>query len=92
MLDIKQGAVQLGFDVDARQGSLRDLRRHLRSSGSYAILHVHGDHFVAVLGIGDRTSMRVADPALGVRDLDAEAFREEYVWEGAMLLLRNGAE
>jgi len=87
LLDLKKAAIRLGFDVDARRTTLRLLRKHLTGPARYAILHVDGNHFVAVLGTSGADSIRIADSSRGIGDMDKRAFRHAYRWDGAALLL-----
>jgi len=90
MLNLKRAALEVGFRVDARQGSFGVLQRHVRNAGSYAIVYTIGDrggHFLAVAGAPDERRIRVADVARGVADLRQHAFFSTYDWRGYMLLL-----
>lgn len=88
MLNLRRAAEELGWRVEAYQDTFRTLRSHVKKH-AYAILHVNGNHFVAVLGAAGADDLYIADPALGVQCLDQERFEEAYDWDGVMLLLRG---
>ncbi|NQT17727.1 MAG: hypothetical protein HQ582_33535 [Planctomycetes bacterium] len=91
MLNLKDAASNVGFEVDARNGSWDMLQRHVQRPGRYAIVHATVDgsgHFVGIAGAVGPRSVRVVDVARGVRDLDEEGFAAAYDWKGHMLRLR----
>lgn len=87
LLEVKKAALRLGFDVEGERTSLGTLRKHVRHPGGYAILHVDGNHFVAVLGTTGGDCIRIADSSRGIRDMNRREFRDAYRWTGAALLL-----
>ncbi len=92
MLDIKRVAERVGFRVDARNGSWRELQQHVRNPGAYAILHTvgrGGGHFVGVVGAPNKNCLRFADILRGARDFDEDEFHAVYNWAGNMLLLSS---
>lgn len=88
MLDLKRAAERLGVPAQGYRGTWRSLRRHL-ADGACAILHVDGDHFIAVVASPRAQAIRVADPKSGIGDVDWRAFRANYDWAGVMLVLRS---
>jgi ABC-type bacteriocin/lantibiotic exporter with double-glycine peptidase domain len=87
MLDVKNAATSMGFHAEARSGSWGVLRGYLARTRSFAVLHVNRDHFVVATASPDTSLTRICDPARGVRDFDQEGFRDEFSWEGNMLVL-----
>ncbi len=90
MFNLRRAAEELGWQTEAYQNSFRSLQRRVTEDDAYAILHVNGNHFVAVLGGNAADDLYIVDPPLGVQCLDEAGFEEAYDWEGAMLLLRGG--
>ena len=88
MLDLRNGATELGFDVEAQQLDYGQLHRRLSQPATYAILHFESDHFAPAVGVsGDR--VRMLDAAMGVEDVDEGGLgRRPYGWDGKALILR----
>ncbi len=87
MLDLRNGATELGFDVEAQQLNYGQLHRRLSEPGTYAILHFESDHFAPAVGVsGER--IRMLDAAIGVEDVDEGGLgRRPYGWDGKALIL-----
>jgi ABC-type bacteriocin/lantibiotic exporter with double-glycine peptidase domain len=87
MLELKNAAVALGFQVEAYDLPFRELRDFLSVDGRYAILHSSAEHFFPALGrCGNK--VRVLDPAIGIEDVGEEQLRSaRYQWNGKALLL-----
>ncbi len=87
MLDLKNAAASLGFNVEARQLPFGALRSHLASPDGYVILHVGSAHFTSAFSATEDT-IRVADPERGVQDMSETALQgAPYRWDGTALLL-----
>lgn len=88
LCEVRRVAEKSGFQVTALCGSWASLRRRLEDDACAAgVLHVDDAHFVLALPLAMERSIRIADPARGVRDFDEAAFREVYTWAGTMLIL-----
>lgn len=81
---LRDAATECGFTVQAVDVGLNRLMR----SGSPAVLHVDGDHFIAVLG-EESGRMVVFDNRIGLFDCTRDWFRDHYEWGGASLVLGN---
>ncbi len=90
MYELKHAAAVLGFEVFPCRCTFTSLCSHLSNPDNLAILHSPKSHFVAVTGIkGSKTSVRLIDPVLGVRDLLSEDLAQLLDWDGSALLLRS---
>lgn len=87
MLALKHGGEHLGFRACACQVSWDRLYGKMAEPGTYAVLHVSGNHFVCVAGRGAERRLRVADPAFGIREYAEGDFRAAYDWHGISLFL-----
>lgn len=88
MLDLKNAALALGFDVEACELSFPELRELLSISNRYAILHSAMDHFFPAVGVSWE-KVRILDPAIGLEHVgEHELTTGPYRWAGKALLLR----
>lgn len=92
LLDLKNAARSLGFQVEGVEISFSGLHKHLAAANGYAILHAESEHFFPAFGaVGDK--VRVLDPAIGIEEVDEQQLRSSrYRWSGKALLLTGGRE
>ncbi|HVC95828.1 MAG TPA: cysteine peptidase family C39 domain-containing protein [Pirellulales bacterium] len=71
-----------GIDVQPTRPSLADLLRW----GQPAVLHVNGDHFIAMLG-EDSGRLVIFDNSIGLIDCAPWWFDQQYGWDGVALVI-----
>jgi ATP-binding cassette subfamily B protein len=83
--DLVAAAEAFGIDVAPRRTSLQELKERRRP----ALLHVDGNHFIALVGAkGDQ--LTVFDNRIGLLECDSDSFSRAYRWQGVALLFGEG--
>ncbi len=87
MYALKVAAEHIGFvDVQGRDLSVLALARRLET-GQFAILHVHGSHFVSAIGLTKSGKIVVLDGVQGATAYEASCLAQEIGWSGKTLVL-----
>jgi predicted double-glycine peptidase len=88
MLDMKEYLARRGLQSNGFRLPL-DKIAQVRVPGIILVNHNGYNHFAVLEGLSDGRVL-LADPALGKRAMDAEAFQKE--WNGVLFLILNGAD